>query len=560
MQRRDFLKLSTALGAASALPWWGRAFAAERPALPIPAVLEPDESGVIQLIAQPGQMHWRRQPTHSWGYNGNLLGPTLRARQGQAVRICVSNRLAETSTVHWHGLEVPGTADGGPQASIPPGKQWRAAFRIEQPAATCWYHPHTHGQTGHQVAMGLAGLFILDDEESLRLPLPQRWGLDDIPLVLQDKRLDGQDQLDYQLDVLSAAVGWFGDLMLTNGVEYPSHAAPRGWLRLRLLNGCNARSLRLAASDGRALYVIGSDGGLLAEPVVLSELALLPGERFEVMVDARNGKPFDLISLPVRQMGMTLAPFDAALPVLRIQPSLIEGKGRLPDTLARLPALPEWQAGQSRTLTLSMDPELDRQGMQALMSRYGHAAMAGMSMDHGSAEAGMAMGAMKGAQGDAGGMAGMDHGDMVMPAGEMQHGTMAGMQGTMAGMQGGKGSTKPLDLHSGNRINGQPFAMNDPQFAVKLGQTECWIISGEGDMMLHPFHIHGTRFRILSENGQPVAPHRAGWKDIVNVEGGRSEVLVRFDHPAPRERAYMAHCHLLEHEDTGMMVSFTVEA
>ncbi|MEN9583424.1 MAG: hypothetical protein RLZZ616_430, partial [Pseudomonadota bacterium] len=59
MQRRDFLKLSTALGAASALPWWGRAFAAERPALPIPAVLEPDESGVIQLIAQPGQMHWR---------------------------------------------------------------------------------------------------------------------------------------------------------------------------------------------------------------------------------------------------------------------------------------------------------------------------------------------------------------------------------------------------------------------------------------------------------------------------------------------------------------------
>lgn len=554
MQRRDFLKLSTALSVAGALPWWGRAFAAERPALPIPAVLEPDESGVIQLIAQPGQMRWRRQPTHSWGYNGNLLGPTMRARQGQAVRIRVSNRLAETSTVHWHGLEVPGSADGGPQASIPPGKQWRAAFRIEQPAATCWYHPHTHGQTGHQVAMGLAGLFILDDEESLRLPLPQRWGLDDIPLVLQDKRLDARDQLDYQLDVMSAAVGWFGDLMLTNGAVYPTHDAPRGWLRLRLLNGCNARSLTLAASDGRALYVIGSDGGLLAEPVALSELALLPGERFEVIVDALNGKPFDLISLPVRQMGMTLAPFDAALPLLRIQPSLIEGKGRLPDSLARLPALPTWQGLPSRTLTLSMDPELDRQGMQALMSRYGHGAMAGMSMDHGSTAgmAGMAMGEMKGTQGDAGDMAGMDHGAMAMPAGEMQH-------GAMAGVQDGKGSAKPLDLHGGNRINGQPFAMNDPQFAVKRGQTERWIISGAGDMMLHPFHIHGTRFRILSENGQPVAQHRTGWKDIVKVEGGRSEVLVRFDHPAPKERAYMAHCHLLEHEDTGMMISFTVE-
>lgn len=76
--------------------------------------------------------------------------------------------------------------------------------------------------------------------------------------------------------------------------------------------------------------------------------------------------------------------------------------------------------------------------------------------------------------------------------------------------------------------NGQPFAMNDPLFAVK--------------------------------RGQPAAPHRAGWNDIVKVEGGRSEVLVRFDHPAPRERAYMAHCHLLDHEDTGMMISFTVEA
>ncbi len=84
------------------------------------------------------------------------------------------------------------------------------------------------------------------------------------------------------------------------------------------------------------------------------------------------------------------------------------------------------------------------------------------------------------------------------------------------------------------------------------------MISGEGDMMLHPFHIHGTQFRILSENGKPPAAHRAGWKDTVNVYGARSEVLVRFQHDAPKEHAYMAHCHLLEHEDTGMMLGFTV--
>ncbi len=96
-------------------------------------------------------------------------------------------------------------------------------------------------------------------------------------MVLQDKRLTADGEIDYQLDVMSAAVGWFGDTMLTNGAVYPQHMAPRGWLRLRLLNGCNARSLRMAAGDGRPLYVVGSDGGLLAEPVKVQELPMLPG-------------------------------------------------------------------------------------------------------------------------------------------------------------------------------------------------------------------------------------------------------------------------------------------
>ncbi|VDZ57961.1 Copper efflux oxidase [Serratia odorifera] len=117
---------------------------------------------------------------------------------------------------------------------------------------------------------------------------------------------------------------------------------------------------------------------------------------------------------------------------------------------------------------------------------------------------------------------------------------------------------KAFDFSQGNKINGKAFDMNQPMFAAKRGQYEKWTISGEGDMMLHPFHIHGTQFRILSENGKPPAAHRCGWKDTVRVEGGRSEVLVQFNHTASAEQAYMAHCHLLEHEDTGMMLGFTV--
>ena len=330
---------------------------------------------------------------------------------------------------------------------------------------------------------------------------------------------------------MSAAVGWFGDTLLTNGALYPEHASPRGWLRLRLLNGCNARSLNFATSDKRPLYVVASDGGLLAEPVKVDELPVLMGERFEVLVDTSDGKPFDLVTLPVSQMGMAIAPFDKPQPVLRVQPLVIPASGKLLDTLAALPALPSLTGLTQRQLQLSMDPMLDRMGMQALMEKYGDQAMAGM--DHGM----------------------MGHGDMS-DMGNMHHGDMSMNHGS--GMEHGMSSGKGFDFHNANRINGKAFDMNEPMFAAARGQYERWVISGKGDMMLHPFHIHGTQFRILSENGKPPAAHRRGWKDTVRVEGDVSEVLVKFDHPAPKEFAYMAHCHLLEHEDTGMMLGFTV--
>lgn len=541
MLRRDFIKYTAALGAASTLPLWSRPlYAADRPALPIPLLLAPDALGKIALVLQAGETRWLPSAaTKTWGVNGALLGPAVRLQRGQPVRVDIRNNLQEASTVHWHGLEIPGDVDGGPQALIQPGTTRSVNFTINQPAATCWFHPHTHGKTGHQVMMGLAGLVLLEDEESGKLPLPKTWGQDDIPVILQDKRLGEDAQIKYQLDVMSAAVGWFGDRMFTNGAQYPQHLAPRGWLRLRFLNGCNARLLILAASDNRPLYVIASDGGLLAEPVKLAELPILVGERFEVLVDASDGKPFNIVTLPVKQMGMTLAPFDQPLPVLRIQPSLAQGVKKMPDSLVKLPALPPVTGIQERWLQLMMDPQLDKLGMQALMDRYGHQAMAGISMDHGQQDSG---GDMKGIE--HGAMKSMNHGNMQV----MDHGAMKGLDH----------SAKPFDFSHGNMINGKAFDMAKPMFAAKRGQYEMWTLSGEGDMMLHPFHIHGTQFRILSENGKPPAVHRSGWKDTVRVEGARSEVLVRFDYLANAQHAYMAHCHLLEHEDTGMMLGFTV--
>ena len=539
MQRRDFLKYSVALGVASALPLWSRSvFAADRPALPIPELLTADASNRIQLIVQAGQSNFAGKTATTWGYNGNLLGPAVKLNKGQSVTVDIHNQLAQETTLHWHGLEIPGEVDGGPQGIIPAGGKRSVTFTPDQRAATCWFHPHQHGKTGHQVAMGLAGLVLIEDEEIRKLMLPKQWGIDDVPVIIQDKQFSADGQVDYQLDIMTAAVGWFGDTLLTNGAIYPQHAAPRGWLRLRLLNGCNARSLNIAASDNRPLYVIASDGGLLAEPVKVTELPMLMGERFEVLVDVSDGKAFDLVTLPVSQMGMAIAPFDKPHPVMRVQPLLITASGTLPDTLTSMPSLPSLEGLTVRKLQLSMDPMLDMMGMQMLMKKFGGQAMAGM--DHGKM-----MGHMNNDN--------MDHGNMNH--GNMNHGEMGNMQhGNMGNMKHG-GS---FDFHNANRINGQAFDMNKPMFAAAKGQHERWVISGQGDMMLHPFHIHGTQFRILSENGKAPAAHRAGWKDTVRVEGGVSEVLVKFDHDAPKEHAYMAHCHLLEHEDTGMMLGFTV--
>ncbi|EOE1422978.1 multicopper oxidase CueO [Providencia stuartii] len=540
MLRRDFIKLSAITYAASALPIWSRiAVAAENyPTLAIPPLLEPDAQGNIQLAIKQGASQFvPSKKTTTWGYNGDLLGPALSLKKGQSVNIHIANQLPEDTTVHWHGLEISGEQDGGPQAIIKPGASRQVNFTIDQPEATCWFHPHTHGKTGYQVAMGLAGLVIIKDEQSDKHGLPSQWGVDDIPVILQDKRLKDDGQIDYQLDVMSAAVGWFGDLMLTNGAVFPKHVAPKGWLRLRLLNGCNARSLNISTSDGRKMYVVASDGGLLAEPIAVTELPILMGERFEVLIDARDGRSFDLLTLPVNQMGMTIAPFNQPLPVLHIETTMGTGAGKLSEQLATLPALPSLAGLTRRRFHLMMDMRLDMQGMMMLRERYGEQAMGHMG-GHG----GMMQGHMM-SNGENGGM------------GMMGHGNMGGMRN--GGGHCGTGSGE-LDIHNANTINGRAFSMTEAAFDAPMNRQEIWVISGRGDMMLHPFHVHGTRFRILKENGKVVEPHRQGWKDIVKVEGQVSEVLVEFKHPATKAHPYMAHCHLLEHEDTGMMMGFTV--
>jgi blue copper oxidase len=110
-------------------------------------------------------------------------------------------------------------------------------------------------------------------------------------------------------------------------------------------------------------------------------------------------------------------------------------------------------------------------------------------------------------------------------------------------------------MMGGFTINGRPFDMMRIDHRVRRGDVELWQV--RADDMAHPFHVHGTSFQVISRNGQAVDFASTGWKDTLLVSG-EAQFLVRFDHQADEHTPYMFHCHILEHEDAGMMGQFTV--
>jgi blue copper oxidase len=515
ISRRTALLAGAACAVTGLFPCKGRAQASAQPSLPIPPELRADAAGTIKLDARIGTMRFlgdRETPTY--GINGPYLGPAVRLRRGETVAVQVTNNVPENITMHWHGLIIPGAADGGPHQVIAPDRRWQTQLSIDQPAATLWFHPHFYPTTARLVIKGLAGLLIVDDEEAGALPLPSRWGVDDIPLIIQDRRFRTDGQFFDRMNAITVTNGYVGDIALVNGTRYPEARTARGWIRLRILNGSNARSYKLTVSDNRSLYVIASDGGLLASPVELKELLIHASERFEVMVDGRNGRAFDIVTLPVTEAIMRLPPFDGPQPLVRVRPDGADGTGRLPASLAVLPTLPQQPPPVSQELVMNMFS--DRQGMMPL-ERAGLAAM----IRSGKTEPAVAARVV----------------NLIVSTPELPE----------------------AEQLSSNGMNGEPFSLRRIDFSAVRNRDLRWRISEGADMMLHPVHVHGCQFRILSTDGKPPAPERAGWKDVAPISaGGVSEILVRFPHVATQVDPYMAHCHILEHEDSGMMAQFTI--
>ena len=263
-----------------------RGYDSEPRPLPIPPLLEGDmEDGVrvFRLTARDG--HAEILPgvtgTRTWGFNGEFLGPTLRAHKGEKVRAEITNDLIEMTTVHWHGMKLPAYSDGGPHSPIAVGETWTPEWEIAQPAATTWYHPHPHMATATHAYRGLAGMFILDDDVSDSLDLPHEYGVDDIPVVIMDAKFTEDGQLDEKID---RTYGLMGTTPVVNGITNATFAATTSRIRLRLLGGASMRFYNLSLTEG-SFHVIATDSGLLGAPVEVDSLILGPGERVEVIVD-----------------------------------------------------------------------------------------------------------------------------------------------------------------------------------------------------------------------------------------------------------------------------------
>lgn len=539
-ERRDFLRatLSAAAFTVGATGLW------------LPGAARPQQSAAQQPFVPDLHIQLRAKrdqtailpgsETSVWRYDGTVLKgdphaceslpgsylSVLQVRRGQKVRIDLINQLPEATVIHWHGLSVPATMDGHPRYAIAPGAHYVYEFEVRNRAGTYWFHAHPDGRTGAQIYFGLAGLLIVSDDDEAALGLPS--GPYDVPLVLQDRSFDDDNQFVYlsgedsgkgrgmmgcmmrspgmmngdgMMDAMRQMMAFLGDRIVVNGKpDFVLPVAARAY-RLRLLNASNARIFKLAWSDGSPLSVIGTDGGLLGKPLTRRYVTLAPAERVDVWAD-----------------------------------------------FSRHPI------GTELTLrSLAFHGDMAMGGMTGMMGNM----MSGTSLPNGTSFPVLKV-------------------RVARPATEKQPLPTRLSALPQVQPQRAVNAAKPrvFNVTTGMMtwgINGRSFDMEGvtQDETVVYGTDELWEFRNEEAMsMAHAMHVHGVQFRVV---GRAVRPGLAsgrnsvaagyvdeGWKDTVLVMPGERVRLLLGFHGYPG--LFLYHCHMLEHEDAGLMRNYLIKA
>ncbi|CAL2070676.1 O-aminophenol oxidase PhsA [Streptomyces sp. endophyte_N2] len=572
--------------------------------LTVPPVLRPGGADVrreTEIALRPTwvRLHPQLPPTLMWGYDGHVPGPTIEVRRGRRIRIAWTNRVPKDAeypvtavavpvrapgtapattepgrggaepdkdvaalpawtVTHLHGAQTGGGNDGWADNAVGSGDAQLSEYPNDHQATQWWYHDHAMNITRWNVMSGLYGTYLVrdDEEDALHLPSGER----EIPLLLADRNLDTDEdgrlngRLLHKTVVVQQSdpetgkpvtIPFSGPYTTVNGRIWPYAEVDSAWYRFRLVNTSNARifDLVLIDEDGDPVpgivHQIGSDGGLLPRPVPvdfgaeLPTLTAAPAERFDLLVDFRRlaGRTLRLVNKgPGRPAGVPDPAGDVRYPAV-MEFRVREAAER--DTFE----LPEVLSGSFRRLTHDLP--------------HGHRLVV------------LTPPATKGAGG---------HPEIwEMTEVTDTDGLTLPADGVIQ-LTGSDGTTKTYRRIARTFNDGLGFTIGE-------GSYEQWSFLNLAPIV-HPMHIHladfqllgrdaydvsgfdpavgGTRTPIRFDTGTaiPLAPNEQGYKDVFRVPGGQLlRVMGRFDGAYGR---FMYHCHLLEHEDMGMMRPFVV--
>jgi blue copper oxidase len=447
----------------------------------------------FNLNVQSGtKIFYGTTPTPTYGINGAFLSPTIIVNKGDSITLNVINNLNINTTMHWHGLHVSAMNDGGPHQIINPSTTWSPSFKVRNNASTFWYHPHGANQTEQQVSKGLAGLFIVKDSAEAALVLPRTYGVDDIPVIVQNKAFDGLQQIAIATDMDTA--------IFVNGTLNPYFNAPAQVIRFRLLNGSSLRTYNFGLSNGQTFYQIATDGGLLDTSLALTRLKLSPGERAEILVNF----------LGMQSQTIFLKSFASELANgIYGADSVGDANNEIHDYYDNILNGADYNLMQINVVAQTGSPVTTLPNALIPYTPYNPTSATTFRT-------------------------------IVMD------------------------TIRLLPIDPPNRAEG-PFGMNNQTFnmdsineVVHLNTTEVWTLVNK-TLVAHPFHIHDIEFNIIEKSGLPPTPSETGWKDVVLVLPNDSvKFITKFTTYADNTTPYMYHCHLLHHEDDGMMGSFLV--
>lgn len=443
-------------------------------------------------------------------YNGQVPGPRLEAKPGDTVRIRFTNNLPEPTNIHYHGLNIShsGNADNV-FLSVEPGETFAYEFNLpeDHPAGTFWYHPHRHGHVADQVFAGLSGFFIvrgdLDEISEVKAATEEF-------VALKDFQLDEEGNI-ASPDRMALMMGREGSLVTASGQVEPTIAFPsNGLLRLRLLNASISRFYRLQV-EKHSMHLIATDGGALSAPVQVEELLLVPGERADVLLQADQASgSYRLLNLPYNRGGMGMIGSEA---MGGMQMREDGGDMKMNDG--------NMDMGEGHSMgDMNVEPTDSNDAMSLATFTYNNSITEVPSLP-----------------------------TQLIPV------------ATLPAAQ----NTRRIELSMRmSFLRGMEFTLNDKTYSedrtdiqVPIGMIEEWEIANvDADMMDHPFHLHASPFQIVSRNGKP-EPYSA-WKDTVLVRGGET-LRIRIPFKGfPGKSVY--HCHVLDHEELGMMGIIDVQA